>query len=73
MRRSKLEHIIRAAGSITGDPEIVILGSQALLGQYPDAPEERLLRLLESLPVADPQKQRISKLIHRDFGTGESH
>lgn len=47
MKRSQLEHIIRAASSITGDREIVILGSQAILGQFPDAPEG-LLRSVEA-------------------------
>jgi len=38
MRRSELEHLIRAAGTIAGDREIVVIGSQAILGQFPDAP-----------------------------------
>ncbi|MEK6210543.1 MAG: DUF6036 family nucleotidyltransferase [Pseudomonadota bacterium] len=38
MKRSDLEHLIRAAGRIAGDREIVIIGSQAILGQFPDAP-----------------------------------
>jgi len=38
MKRSDLEHLIRAAGTIAQDGEIVIIGSQAILGQYPDAP-----------------------------------
>ncbi|MGQ0752176.1 MAG: hypothetical protein ACT4PS_16750 [Betaproteobacteria bacterium] len=38
MKRSELEHLIRAAGRIAGDPEIVVIGSQAILGQFPDAP-----------------------------------
>lgn len=38
MKRADLEHIIRAAASITEDEEIVVLGSQAILGSYPDAP-----------------------------------
>lgn len=42
MTRSELEHIIRAAGSITGDSDLVILGSQAVLGQFPQAPAEIL-------------------------------
>src|SRR6266568_2765963 len=40
MRREQLEHIIRAACAITGAPEIVIIGSQAVLGQHPEAPPE---------------------------------
>lgn len=38
MTRSELEHLIRAAGAIAQDDQIVILGSQAVLGQFPEAP-----------------------------------
>ena len=38
MTRSDLEHLIRAAGRISGDRELVIIGSQAVLGQFPEAP-----------------------------------
>ena len=44
MRIEQLEHLIRAAAEITGD-EIVVIGSQAILGALPDAPEA----LLESM------------------------
>ena len=45
MQRSELEHIIRASGDIARDDEIVIIGSQSILGQFPDAP----MRLLVSM------------------------
>jgi hypothetical protein len=38
MTRSELEHVIRAAGAIADDREIVVIGSQSVLGQFPDAP-----------------------------------
>lgn len=38
MNRGELEHIIRAASAIADEPEIVIIGSQAILGSHPDAP-----------------------------------
>ena len=38
MRRSDLEHLIRAAGDISGEQQLVVIGSQAVLGQFPDAP-----------------------------------
>jgi len=47
MRRSELEHLIRASGEIAGDDEIIIIGSQAILGQFPNAPEQ-LLRSMEA-------------------------
>lgn len=40
MRRADLEHIIRAAGSIADAQQLVIIGSQAILGRFPDAPAE---------------------------------
>jgi hypothetical protein len=40
MRRSELEHIIRAAADLSNDDEIVVIGSQSVLGQFPDAPAE---------------------------------
>jgi len=45
MQRSDLEHIIRASGDVAQDDEIVIIGSQSILGQFPDAP----IRLLASM------------------------
>jgi len=45
MQRHQLEHIIRAASGITGATDFVIVGSQAVLGQFPDAPEELLVSI----------------------------
>lgn len=38
MTRQQLEHLIRAAAVIADDDAIVVIGSQAILGQFPDAP-----------------------------------
>lgn len=38
MTRDQLEHIIRAAAEITGEYEFVIVGSQSILGTYPNPP-----------------------------------
>jgi hypothetical protein len=43
MTRLQLEHLIRAAGTIAGDDDIVVIGSQAILGQFPHAPVEFLV------------------------------
>jgi hypothetical protein len=40
MRRAQLEHLIRAAADIADDDEIFVIGSQSVLGQHPNAPEE---------------------------------
>lgn len=43
MKRSELEHLIRAAGDIADDTEIVVIGSQSVLGQFPAAPADLLV------------------------------
>lgn len=43
MKRHELEHIIRAAATIADVDEVVVIGSQAILGQFPDAPAELLV------------------------------
>lgn len=40
MTRGQLEHVIRAAATIAEDTEIVVVGSQAILGSHPTAPPE---------------------------------
>lgn len=42
MNRTQLEHVIRAAAAIAEDDELVVLGSQAILGAFPEAPPELL-------------------------------
>jgi len=55
MKRSELEHLIRAAGRIAGEREIVVIGSQAVLGQFPDAPIALLTSMEADLyPKSDP-------------------
>lgn len=56
MRRDEFRQVIRAAASIVQD-EIVVIGSQGVLAQYPDAPDP-LLRSLEVdlFPRHDPQR-----------------
>jgi len=47
MNRAELEHLIRAAAAITNEYEIVVVGSQSILGAAPNAPE-LLLRSMEA-------------------------
>jgi hypothetical protein len=40
MTRAELEHAIRPACEVAEDTEVWVFGSQAILGQFPDAPAE---------------------------------
>jgi hypothetical protein len=36
MKRENLEHVLRAAATITDDPDILVIGSQSILGTIPE-------------------------------------
>jgi hypothetical protein len=45
MNRAALEHILRAASAIANEREFIVIGSQAILGQYPEAPDSLLVSI----------------------------
>lgn len=57
MRRQELEHLLAAAANVAKEDELVVIGSQAILGSFPEAPEP-LLRSMEAdiFPLEDPGK-----------------
>jgi hypothetical protein len=42
MDRAALEHVLRAAAAITNEREFVVIGSQSVLGPFPEAPDALL-------------------------------
>ena len=68
MKRSELEHLIRAAGSIADDSEIVVIGSQSILGQFPNAPAPLLVSAEADLfPLHRPE---LADLVDGSIGEG---
>lgn len=55
MDRQAFDHVVAAAAEVSNEDELVVIGSQAILGPHPEAPEA-LLRSLEVdiYPVATP-------------------
>ncbi|TDK61211.1 hypothetical protein [Sapientia aquatica] len=43
MKKSELEHIVRAASQICEDKEFIIIGSQSLHGKFPDVADTILM------------------------------
>src|SRR6266404_2477965 len=39
MKKREVDHVLRAAGRITGEKQFIIIGSQSLHGKYPDLPD----------------------------------
>jgi hypothetical protein len=67
MTRDQLEHAIRAACEACGDSEIWVFGSQAILGKFPNAPEE----LRTSIEVDVQPKNRPEMIDAIDGALGE--
>lgn len=66
MKREELEHVLRAAGAITGISTWVIVGSQAILGAVPEAPEEVLVS--QEVDLYAPDDERASDLVDGSIG-----
>lgn len=68
MRRRDLEHLIRASTQIADDQELIIIGSQSILGQFPDAPASLLVSVeADVYPRNHPER---SDLIDGSIGEG---
>ena len=66
MKRDELEHVLRAAGAITGVSTWVIVGSQAILGAVPDAPLELLVS--QEVDLYAPDNEQASDLVDGSIG-----
>lgn len=45
MKRQDLEHLLRASGKIIGETQFIVIGSQSVLGAYPEAPDDLLMSM----------------------------
>jgi hypothetical protein len=76
MNRKQLEHVIRAAGAITSDDEFIVIGSQSILGAYPEAPGDLLRSMDLDLYPKNLPEQSIAvdgaigegSMFHQTFG-----
>lgn len=76
MTREQLEHIIRAACTIADDTDVIVIGSQAVLGQYPSAPAELLVSIeADVYPRNHPERAELIEgaigelsMFHETFG-----
>ena len=68
MERSQLEHLIRAASAIADDYELVVIGSQSILGTIPFPPESLVASMEADIyPKNHPE---LADLIDGSIGEG---
>jgi uncharacterized nucleotidyltransferase DUF6036 len=76
MKRADFEHLMAAAAEVADEDELIVIGSQAILGSHPDAPEDLLLSMeADVYPRAAPEKaERIDgalgdgSMFHAQYG-----
>ncbi len=76
MNRTALEHILRASAAVANEHDIVVIGSQAVLGQFPNAPEALLASIeADVFPRDSPDKSQLIdgaigelSAFHQSFG-----
>jgi len=67
MRRNEFDHVIAAAANIVKVDEFVVIGSQAILGAYPEPPAD----LLESMEVDLYPRERPDRAIEVEGSLGD--
>jgi hypothetical protein len=70
VRRDQLEHLIRAAGAILGEQEILVIGSQAILGSVSEdrLPREATRSIEADLVPLDDAEETKSTLLDGTIG-----
>src|SRR5271169_4583884 len=74
MKKQQVDHILRAAGEITGEKQFIIIGSQSLHGKHPNLPDE-ILRSFEVDLIAKKKPGRTEwlNMIGQDSRFHETH
>jgi len=75
VKKSQLDHVLRAAGRITGERQFIIIGSQSLHGKRPDL-ADTILKSIEADLIAKNERDRTEWLnaigvdspFHQSFG-----
>lgn len=75
MKKQQVDHVLRAAGRITGEKQFVISGSQSLHGKHPDVADEIVLSFeVDLIALKNPDQTELLNEIgvaspfHQSFG-----
>jgi hypothetical protein len=75
MKKRQLDHVLRAAGRITGETRFLIIGSQSLHGRHPDLADELVMSAeVDLIAAKKPERTELLNEIgvdspfHQSFG-----
>ncbi len=74
MKKSQLAHILRAACEVTNDPEILVIGSQAILASFSEdqLPREAILSIEADVAFLDDPEECKSDAVDGAIGEASS-
>lgn len=72
MTREQLAHVLRAAAEIAGDAEIIVIGSQAILGTYShtELPAEATFSMEADIAFRDDPDEKKADMVDGAIGEG---
>jgi hypothetical protein len=74
MKKQQVDHILRAAGEITGETQFIIIGSQSLHGKHPDVPDEIVMSFeVDLIAKKKPDRTEWLNMIGQDSRFHETH
>jgi hypothetical protein len=67
MKKRQVDHVLRAAGRITGEKQFIIIGSQSLHGKHPDVADDILRSFkVDIIAKRDPSRSEWLNAIGQD-------
>jgi hypothetical protein len=74
MKKQQVDHILRAAGEITGETQFIIIGSQSLHGKHPNLADEIVLSFeVDLVAKKKPDRTEWLNAIGQDSRFHETH
>ena len=74
MKKRHVDHVLRAAGRITGERQFIIVGSQSLHGKYPDVADEIGVSVeVDLIAKLDPTRGELLNAIGQDSQFHATH
>ena len=70
MKKAHLEHILKSAARIGDDNEIIVIGSQSILGQFPEAEKDPMLSYSVEADIYLKNKVQNTILVEGSIGEG---
>ena len=63
MKKREVDHVLRAAGRITGEKQFIIIGSQSLHGKYPDLPDDLVSQGEGKPPISEMEARNLVDIV----------